>query len=133
MRGGLVDSTGNCIGVVMAASGLNTQYQKDAAGNWVQFVPDPYCNLGDHWTGAAWLYASTVPPAVTPIQAMAAFAEAGFSVQLNTAIAAAAAAEKNAWQPPGITAADAVITAAATAIPLTATQVKALLNRATMF
>ena len=129
-RGGLVDNTGTCIGVIIAASDLNTQYSKNTDGTWIQFVPDPYCNVGDHWSGSAWLYASTTPPAVTPNQAIAAFTEAGFATQLNTAIAGAATAVKNGWQPPGVTASDAVIVAAAAAIPLTATQVKALLNRA---
>jgi len=129
-RGCLVNGGGRAIGVIVAASDLNNNYSQAADGTWIKFIPDPYCNVGDQWTGSAWLYASTTGPAVTPNQAIAAFTEAGFATQLNTAIAAATAANKNGWQPPGVTASDAVIVAVAAAIPLTATQVKALLNRA---
>jgi hypothetical protein len=129
-RGGLVDNTGRCIAVVMAASPLNNNYESDGKGNSIAFIPDTYCNVGDHWTGSAWLYSGTTPPAVTANQARAAFADAGFTPQLNTAIAGATAANQNIWNPPGITAADAVITAAALAIPLTAAQVRSLLSAA---
>src|SRR5436190_22452092 len=110
-RGGLVNSaTGTCIAVINAASGRNDQYEIiDISGIWISFIPDLYCNVGDHWSGSAWLYAGTTPPGVTAAQATAALVEAGFATQLTTAINAAAAANKNIWAPPLITAADVVM------------------------
>ncbi len=132
-RGGLVNNAGTCIAVVMAASDRDDHYEYAADGSWIAFIPDTFCNVGDHWTGSAWIYASTVPPAVNARQATAAITYAGFLPQLNTALAAATVANRNIWQPPGITAADAVIVALAAAVPLTAAQVRSILSSAVAY
>lgn len=132
-RGGLVNNAGTCIGVVMAASDRNDTYIYAADGTWISFIPDTYCNVGDHWSGSVWLYASTTPPTVNASQATIAITAAGFLSQLNTALAGVTTANRNIWQPPGITAADAVITALAAAVPLTAAQVRSILTSATAY
>ncbi len=129
-RGGLCDAGGTVVAVIDAASGLDVHYMQGPTNTWYTFAPDPYCNVGDHFTGAVFVYSSNVPPAVTPRQAVAAFTASGFGAQIQTAINAAVTANKNGWQPPGVTAADAIVTAAATAIPLTATQVRSILQAA---
>ena len=129
-RGGLVDGSGKVINVFEANSILNTQYETDAQGNWLTFAPDPYCNIGDHWTGSVFIYAGTTAPSVTPTQVLASFTLAGFGPQLNSAISAASVANQNTWRPPLINAADPVIIAVAVTIPLTASQVNSLLMQA---
>lgn len=132
-RGGLVDQTGRCIGVIQAASDLNTHYILAADGSWIQFVPDLYANVGDHWSGSVWLYQSSTPPGVTTSQFIASCAASGFSSQLNTAINGATTAEKNIWAPPLINASDPVVASLASAVPLTASQVNSLLQQATTY
>ncbi len=129
-RGGLVDKNGVVIAVINAASALNSQYMVDGTGGFIQFVPDAFCNVGDHYANSLFVYASTTPPSVTAVQATAAFNEAGFGSQLATAISGATTANKNIWLPPGVTASDAVVSAVATAASLTAAQIRSILQRA---
>lgn len=126
-RGGLVNSGGTCVAVITAASGLVVQYVQQADGTWLSFIPDAYANVGDHWTGSAWLYSSSVAPGVTINQIKAAFTQAGFLSQLTTQIAALTGTALNAWNN-SLVASDATIAAAATAAGLTTQQLKSLLQ-----
>ena len=126
-RGGLVNSGGVCIAVTQAADALDAHYSKDAAGAWVAFVPDLFCNIGDAWNGSAWTYSTATPPPVSIAQIYAAFAYAGYAPALQTAVSSLTGTAYNAWAN-NITAADPTVVALASALGLTAQQGRSILQ-----